>query len=192
MGYVLALVPFDAIVLSAQFKGLCPPGLGLIQYAAMCKAFMELLLQLISGSLSQQVSGAFAFVCSESNYGYDYLWRVLAIIVAKFDSTTPIEVPAWSHVEDVFHLAESFLLYFCLQAKLNFHYDCPTQSGAFLCAIQFLEFADTVTTIQSQVNSYHNEFDIGYIPPHLRLHNLVLSLHQNVQAHLRDIGTLRA
>ena len=30
MGDVLALVPFDAIVLPAWFEGLCPPGLGLI------------------------------------------------------------------------------------------------------------------------------------------------------------------
>ena len=43
MGYSLALMPFDAIVLKKRFEGLCPPGLGLIRYAAMCKAFMKLL-----------------------------------------------------------------------------------------------------------------------------------------------------
>jgi hypothetical protein len=39
MGYSLALMPFDAIVLKNRFEGLCPPGLGLIRYASMCKAF---------------------------------------------------------------------------------------------------------------------------------------------------------
>ena len=33
--YVIALMPFDAIVLSNRFEGLCPPGLGLLGYAAM-------------------------------------------------------------------------------------------------------------------------------------------------------------
>ncbi len=94
MGYVLGLVLFDAVVLSARFEGLCPPGLGLIRYAAMCKAFMELLLWLIPGSLSPQVSGALASVCfnSNKNNGYDYLWQVLAITILGFDPTVPIEV----------------------------------------------------------------------------------------------------
>ena len=30
MGYCLALMPFDAVVLKNRFEGLCPPGLGLI------------------------------------------------------------------------------------------------------------------------------------------------------------------
>jgi hypothetical protein len=192
MGYVLALVPFDAIVLPARFKRLCPPGLGLIQYAALCKAFMELLPWLILGSLSPQISGALASVCSESNNGYDYFWWVLAITVPRFDPTVPIEVPAWSHANNIFHFAESFLLYFHLQAKLNFHYDDCTRSGSFLCTIQFSEFADTVTTLQSQVNSYCEEVDVGYLPPNLRLHGLSSSLHQNTQARLRDNGILGA
>ena len=33
--YLIALMPFDAIVLSNRFEGLCPPGLGLLGYAAM-------------------------------------------------------------------------------------------------------------------------------------------------------------
>jgi hypothetical protein len=70
-------------------------------YAAMCEAFMELLSWLIAGSLSSQVGGALASVCSKSNNGYDYyLWRVLAITVPGFDPTVPIEVLAWSHACD--------------------------------------------------------------------------------------------
>jgi hypothetical protein len=118
---------------------------------------MELLPWLILGSLSPQVYGALTSVRSKSTNGYDYLWGVLTITVPGFDPTTiPIEVPAWSHAEDVFHFAESFLQYFCLQAKLNFYYEDCNWSGAFSCAIQFLEFSDAVTTLQSQVNFYHD------------------------------------
>jgi hypothetical protein len=74
LGYVIALMPFDAIVLAHKFEGLCPPGLGLVKYAAMCKALMEVLPWLIPGSLSPQVNATLASVCYESNNGYDYLW----------------------------------------------------------------------------------------------------------------------
>jgi hypothetical protein len=73
MGFVLALMPFNAIVLANRFKGLCPPGLGLLRYAAMCKAFKELLPYLAPGSLSPQLSGVLTLVRYESNNGYDYL-----------------------------------------------------------------------------------------------------------------------
>jgi hypothetical protein len=57
----------------------------------------------------------------------------------------------------------------------------------FLRAMQFSEYADTVTTLQSHVNSFRQEYDNGYLPPHLRLHGLATSIHQNAQARLRDI-----
>ena len=59
-------------------------------------------------------------------------------------------------------------------------------------AIQFSDFADTVTTLQSRVNSSRDEFDEGYLPPHLRLHGLATSIDQNVKARLRDIAYPRA
>jgi hypothetical protein len=66
------------------------------------------------------------------------------------------------------------------------------RSSAFLRAIQFSEFVDMVTTLQSHVNSYHDDYEDGYLPPHLGLHGLASSIHQNAQAHLRDIPTPRA
>jgi hypothetical protein len=192
MGYSLALLPFDAIVLKNRFKGLCPPGLGLIRYAAMCKAFMELLPWLLPVMLSPQVSAVLASVRYESNNGYDYLWRVLELAIPGFDPTVSITVPSWANADNIFHFAQAYLLYFHLHAKLNFHYDDPTRSGIFLRTIQFSEFADTVTTLQSHINSFREEFEDGYLPPHLCLHGLATSIHQNAQARLRDIATPRA
>ena len=57
----------------------------------------------------------------------------------------------------------------------------------FLRAVQFSKYADTVTTLQSHVNSFRQEYDDGYLPPHLCLHGLATSIHQNAQARLRDI-----
>jgi hypothetical protein len=142
--YIIAIMPFEAIILAHRFKGLFPPGLGLVKYAAMCKALMELLPWLIPGSISSQVNATLASVRYELNNGYDYLWRVLELTVLGFDPTVPIQAPIW-YVEDIFHFAQAFLLFFRLQAK---------------------------------------EFDDGYLPPHLRLHGLATSIHQNVQARL--------
>jgi hypothetical protein len=123
LGYIIAIIPFDAIVLAHWFKGLCPPGLGLVKYAAMGKALMELLPWLIPGSISPQVNATLALVRYKSNNGYDYLWRVLELTVPGFDPTVTIQAPIWSDVEDIFHFAQAFLLFFCLQAKVKFHYD---------------------------------------------------------------------
>jgi hypothetical protein len=133
MGFILALMPFDAIVLANRFEGLCPPGLGLLSYAAMCKAYMELLPYFVPCSLSPQLSGVLALAQYKSNNGYDYLWQVLKLAVPGFDPTVPIEVSIWSNAGNIFNFAQSFLLYCCLQAKLNFHYDDRTRRGTVFC-----------------------------------------------------------
>ena len=154
LSYVLALLPFDAIVLSHGFEGLCPPGLGLAKYATMSKAIMELVPRLIPSTLSPQVNVVLASVRFELNNGYEYLWRVLELTVPGFDPTIPIRVPTWSEADNIFHFAQAFLLFFRLQAKVKFHYDDRTRSGMFLRAVQYTEFADSVTTLLSHVNSY--------------------------------------
>ncbi len=57
--------------------------------------------------------------------------------------------------------------------------------------MQFSEYADTVITLQLHVNSFWQEYDNGYLPPHLCLHGLATSIHQNAQAWLQGIISLR-
>jgi hypothetical protein len=189
--YVITLLPFDAIVLAHGFEGLCPPGLGLVRYATMSKALMELVTELILSGLFPQVNATLASVRFESNNRYDYLWRVLELTVPGFDPTIPICLPIWSDVEDIIHFSQAFLLFFRLLAKVKFHYDDRTRSGMFLRAVQYTEFADTVTTLLSHVNTFQQEFDDGYLPSHLRLHGLATSIHQTTQARLRKVISQR-
>jgi hypothetical protein len=90
---------------------------------------------------------------------------------------------------DIFSFAQEYLLYFRLQEKLNFHFDGQNRSGIFLRAIQFSEFADTVIMLQTQMNSFRFEYNDSYLPPHLCIHGLAASIHQNTQARLKDITT---
>ena len=145
---------------------------------------MELLPWLIPSSLSPQVSATLALVRYESNNSDNYLWRVLELSVPGFDPAVPNPIPSWTDVSDIFTFAQAYLLYYRLQAKLNFHYDDRTRSGIFLRAIQYTEFTDTVTTLQLHVNSYCKDFDDGYLPPHLCLHGLMTRIHLNSQARL--------
>ncbi len=130
-----------------------------------------------------------ALVQYKMGNGYNYLWRVLELTISGFDPTVPIQAPLWSEVKDIFQFAQDYLLFFCLQDKLNFHYDDRTWSGLFLRAVQYSQFADTVTLLQSHVNLYWQEFEDGYLPPNLCLHGLANSIHQNALARLRDIAT---
>jgi hypothetical protein len=115
------------------------------------------------------------------------------LTVPGFDPANSILVPVWSGVEDIFSLAQDFLLLiFRLQEKLNFHFDYRRRSNLFLRTIQSSQFADTATVLQSQINSFRFEYDNGFLPPHLRLHGLATSIHQNTQARLCGIAPPRA
>jgi hypothetical protein len=185
-GLTIAIMPFDTVMIRFGLEGLCVPALGVDKYHAMSKALMELLPRLISGNLSPQISAAFASVRSESGNGYDYLWRVLELSVPGFDPVVPIKIPQWTTSDDIFSFAQAYLLHFRLQAKMNFHYGDRTCAGIFLHAIQSSEFADTVTTLQSHVNSFREPYGNDYLPPHLRIHGLATSIHQNYQSRMRD------
>ncbi len=64
------------------------------------------------------------------------------------------------------------------------------RSGIFLREIQHTDYADTVTTLQAQVNTYH-KFNEGYLPSHLCLHGLATSIHQNAMTRLQTIASPR-
>ena len=189
--HLLALMPFDSIVLKYRYEGLFIPGLGTRRYAECGRAMMDFLPRLIPGTLSTRVDATLAAVRSESNNGYDYLWRVLELYVPGFDPIIPIHPPQWADSNDVFHFAQSYLLFFRLQGKMLYHYTDRTRSGIFLRAIMHSDYADTVTLLQSHVNSYREEYDTGFLPPHLRVHGLAESIHQNAQSRLRDIASPR-
>jgi hypothetical protein len=74
---------------------------------------------------------------------------------------------------------------------MHFHYTDRVRSSTFLWAIQHSNYADTVTTLQSHVNFYREDFDTGFLPPHLRLHGLAESIHLNALTRLWDIATPR-
>ncbi len=69
---------------------------------------------------------------------------------------------------------------------MHYHFTNRVRSSMFLHAIQNSDYADTVTTLQSHVNLYCEDYDTGFLPPHLRLHRLAESIHSNAQARLRD------
>ncbi len=73
--FLLPLMLFDAINLNMGFEGLCPPGLGLPQYAEIAGALMEVLPRLLP-EMDSQVTSLVTVVWAESNNGYDLLWRV--------------------------------------------------------------------------------------------------------------------
>ncbi len=117
---------------------------------------MELLPWLIPGSTSSQINVILASVWYESGNGYNYLWPVMELIITGFGPAVPIQVPLWTGSDDIFSFAQEYLLYLHLQEKLNFHFDDRNQSGIFLQAIKFSEFADTVM-LQTQMNSFQFE-----------------------------------
>ncbi len=100
-----------------------------------------------------------------------------------FDPVISIQTPQWPDCNDIFQFSQVYLLYFCLQAKMHYCFTDHIRRGIFLCAIQL----DMVMTLKSHINSYHKNYDTGFLPPHLLLHGLAESIHLNAHAHLRDV-----
>jgi hypothetical protein len=152
--HLMALMPFDSIVLKNRYKGLFIPGLGTQRYAACGRALMDFLPRLILGTLLSRINATLTAVRCETMNGYDFLWRVLELCAPGFNQVVAIQTPQWADCDDIFLFTQAYLLYFRLQGKMNYHYTDRTRSGIFLQAIQQLDYADTVTTLQSHVNLY--------------------------------------
>ena len=121
--FLLPLMLFDAINLNMGFEGLCPPGLGLPQYAEIAGVLMEVLPRLLP-DLDSQVTSLVTVVRAESNNGFDLLWRVLELAVPGFDPSLQISAPVWIG-DDIFDFCLSYVLFFVYRQRR----DSSTMSG---------------------------------------------------------------
>jgi hypothetical protein len=108
---------------------------------------MDFSPRLIPGTLSLRFNATLAAVRSEFNNGYDYLWRVLKLMVPGFNPVVPIQTSQWLECDDIFHFSQAYLLYFRLQSKMHYHYNNRARSSIFLRAIQHSDYANTIMTL---------------------------------------------
>jgi glutathionyl-hydroquinone reductase len=149
-------------------------------YADCSRALKDLLPWLILSTLSSHINATLAAI-KKSNNGYDYLWHVLELTVPRFDPVITIQTPLWSDADDIFQFSQSYLLYFQLQAKMQYHFTDRVQHSTLLHAIHHSEYMDMITTLQSHMNSYQENFDTGFLPTHLRttaLQKVSTSVHR--------------
>jgi len=175
------------ISLAFGFESLCPPGLGTVRYSAIASAWMDVLPRLLPQKESVVESAIFS-VSVDSNNGFDLLWRILELAMPGFKSMNPVQVPTWTPQTDVLSFCREHLLYFWLQSKHNMFFSACTQMNIFLRNIQLSEYADVVTTLQSQVNAYLLDDDDGYLPANLCINGIATVIYMNASARARDVG----
>ena len=178
--YLLPIIPFDCINLTMGYEAICPPGLGLSKYARIGKVLLEVVPRLLP-KLNTQLTTLVTMVRIESGNGYDLLWRLLELGVPGFDPAIPIRIPVWGN-DDIFEFANSFMLYYRLQAKKGIFHDDRTRSITFLNGIQSPAYADAAGTLLLNVHNYYStEFD-GYLPGHLCIMGIASQLHDTTTA----------
>jgi hypothetical protein len=111
MRYLLPLMPFNSICLVFGFNGLHPPGMGIIQYAAIALAWMDILPPILPKDDSDVELVKFS-VGYESNNGFDLMWLVMELAVPGFKSTNPVQVPSWTAASDILSFCREHLCYF--------------------------------------------------------------------------------
>jgi len=188
--YLIPLMPFDAVRLGNNFEGLFVPGLGTQRYHECASALFELLPRLLPTS-NAEVQAKLSSVRVESKNGYDLLWRVLELTVPVFDPTVPLQQPTWDHDTDVLELGRRFELYFRLLSKKHVFINTRDCTTMFLKAIAASEYADIVTTLQSNVDSYRHDDDEYFLPQHFRVTNMAMIIHNNAKARVQDLGHRR-
>ncbi len=187
--YLLPFMPFNVVSLKLSFEGLCPPGLGIDQYAAIAAALVEVIPRLLPAHITQ-LSTVIATVWADSNNGYDLMWRLLALAVSGFDPAQHVSALVWEDFREIFNFCHAHILYFCLQAKRGLYYDKRTHSSTFLSAIQQTEYVDVVTTLQTHIESYQ-DMDVGYLPPNLCMLELANRIDKNAMAWVSQYGLPR-
>ena len=185
--YLLPIMPFDAIQLGHNFEGLFVPGLGVQQYHKYATAMFELLPCLLPTTYLE-LHAKLSSVRVESKNGYDLLWHVLEITVPAFDPTVPLQQPRWDPDVDILEFSLHHKLYFRLQAKKQIYFtsrDCTTM---FLKAITSSEYADIITTHQSNVNSFRDPDDKFFLPQNYHVTNIATLIHNHAKARVCDLG----
>ena len=180
-------MPFDAIQLGNNSEGPFVPRLGTQRCHECASALFELLPRLLPSS-NAEIQAKLSSVRVESKNGYDLLWRVLKLTVLVFDPTVPHQQPTWDHDTDILGLGRRYKLYFRLQAKKQVFINTRDRTTLFLKAVASSEYADIVTTLQSNVNSYRHLDDEYFLPQHFRVTNIAMLVHNNAKARVRDLG----
>ena len=188
--YLIPLMPFDAVCLVNNFEGLFVPGLGTQRYHECASALFELLPRLLPTS-NAEIQSKLASVRVESKNGYDLLWRVLELTVPVFDPTVPLQQPTYDSDTDILGLGRRFKLYFRLQAKKQVFINTRDCTSMFLKAVASSEYADIVTTLQSNVDSYRHIDDEYFLPQNYRVTNIAMLIHNNTKAQVHDLGHCR-
>ncbi len=88
-------------------------------------------------------------------------------------------------------MGRRFELYFRLQAKKQVYINTRDRTSLFLKAVASSEYADIVTTLQSNVDSYRHIDDEYFLPQHYRITNIAMLIHNNAKARVRDFGHRR-
>ena len=182
--FLLPLTLFDAIKLNMGFEGLCPPGLGLPRYAEIAGVLMEVLPRMLP-EIDSQITSLVTVVCAESNNGYNLLWRILELVVPGFDSSLQLSAPVWMG-DDIFNFCLSFVLYFRLQTKRGLVHDERTKSITFPHAVREPSYADVITTLLADIDTYLSKQDFGYLPPNLCMMGLAGQMKKNSRAWVQD------
>ncbi len=180
-------MPFNAVHLGNNFEGLFVPGLGTQRYHECASALFELLPRLLPTS-NPEIHAKLSSIHIESKNGYDLFWRVLELTVPMFDPTVPLQQPNWDHDIDILEFGRHHELYFRLQAKKQVFFNTRDCTTMFLKAVASSKYANIVTTLRSNVDSYRHPDKEYFLPQNFQLTNIAMLIHNQTKARVRDLG----
>jgi hypothetical protein len=147
----------------------------------------ELLPRLLP-TANSEIHTKLSSVCVKSKNGYDLFWCVLELPVPGFDPTVPLQQPRWDRDVNILDFGQRHELYFRLQAKKQVYFTTRNRMTMFLKAVASSDYANIVTTLQSNVDSYHHPDEEYFLPQHFGLTNIATLIHNNAKERVHDLG----
>jgi hypothetical protein len=121
-------------------------------------------------------------------YGYDLFWRVLELTVPAFNPTVPLQAPSWDHDSDILDFGRHYELYFRLQAKKQVYFNTRDHTTMFLKAVTSTKYANIVTSLKLNSDSYRHPDNEYFLPQNYCLTNIAMLIHTHTKAQTRDSG----
>jgi hypothetical protein len=116
-----------------------------------------------------EVHAKFLAVCVESRNGYNLFWQILELTVPGFDPTISLEQPRLQAKRHVFHSS-----WHCM--------------SIFLRVVASSEYADIVSNLQSNIDSYPHPDDENFLSQLFHLTNAAMQININAKAWVQDVG----
>ena len=185
--FLVAITPFDAILLEYPVYGLFLPGVGDDKYYFMSSALFSILQKNLP-TTNSDIANQIAIVGNLGNDGYLLLWNVLKLTIPAFDNQKSQTEPLWRDYRDIAKFATAYTTFHQFERFRGRELTDKEKSLKFLGGIKETAYSGVLATLRIQIQSYiPEEGDAhGSLPIDLQMGSLAITIKDQMEGMIID------